>query len=71
MWISWKRLLYLWPFFLLYERDPHVPTSTVLSQCRSTYNVDPEGYRSELVVRLAEAWKLTHDNIDQAQLVQK
>ena len=59
------------PLFLLYERDSRVQTSTVLSQCRNIYNVDPEDYRSELVVRLTEAWKLAHDNIDQAQLVQK
>ena len=52
-------------------RDPRVPTSTVLSQRWGIYTVDPEDYRSELVIRLAEAWKLAHDNIDQAQLVQK
>ena len=59
------------PFFLLYGRDPRIPTSTVLSQTRSIYNIDPEDYRMELAVSMAEAWKLAGDNIARAQETQK
>ena len=35
------------PFFLMYGRDPHVPTSTVLTYHRSPYTVDIDDYKSE------------------------
>ena len=59
------------PFFLLYGRDPWIPTSTVLSQTWSIYNIDPGDYRTELAVSMAEAWKLAGDNIARAQQAQK
>lgn len=59
------------PFFLLYGRDPRVPTSTVLTYERSPYTVDIDDYKSELMVNLSQAWKLARDNIKVAQKYQK
>ena len=55
------------PFFLLYGRDPRVPTSTVLSSQRSAYVVDTDDYKTELVAGLSEAWQLARANIERAQ----
>ncbi len=43
------------PLFLLYGRDPRIPSSTVLSQTRSVYSIDTADYRTELMVSLVEA----------------
>ncbi len=59
------------PFFLLYGRDPRIPSSTVLSQTRSVYSIDTADYRTELMVSLAEAWQLAKSNIGHAQCRQK
>ena len=59
------------PFFLLYGRDPRVPTSTVLTYQRSPYTVDIDDYKSEMMTNLSQAWKLAQENIKVAQTHQK
>ena len=59
------------PFYLVYGRDPRIPTSTVLSQERSVYEVDIDDYKRELTLGLSQAWKLAHNNIQRAQGQQK
>ena len=59
------------PFFLLYGRDPRVPTSTVLTSQRNPYTIDIDDYKSELAVNLSQTWKLAQDNIKVAQKRQK
>ena len=59
------------PFFLLYGRDPRIPTSTVLTYERSPYAVDIDDYKSELMVNLSQAWKTARDNIKVAQANQQ
>ena len=59
------------PFFLLYGRDPRVPTSTVLTYQRSPYTVDIDDYKSEMMTNLSQAWKLAQENIKAAQKCQK
>ena len=59
------------PFYLLYGREPRIPTSTVLTQSRSVYNVDPDDYKTELVVGLGESWRLAREHIEKAQDSQK
>ena len=46
------------PFFLLYGRDPRLPTETTLSQPVSPYTVDLEDYRSDLASRMTQAWAI-------------
>jgi len=55
------------PFFLLYDRDPRILISTVLSQSWSVYNIDSDDYLAELVIQLAESCKLAQASIEQAQ----
>ena len=59
------------PFFLLYGRDPRVPTSTVLTYQRSPYTIDIDDYKSEMMTSLSQAWKLAQENIKVAQKYQK
>ena len=59
------------PFFLLYGRDPRVPTSTVLTYQRSPYTIDIDDYKSEMMTSLSQAWKLAQENIKIAQKHQK
>ena len=59
------------PFYLVYGRDPRIPTSTVLTQMQSVYQVDVDDYKSEFVFNLSQAWDLARANIDQAQKRQK
>lgn len=40
------------PFFLLYGRDPRLPTGTILEQTRTTYLCDAEDYQTELFINL-------------------
>ena len=59
------------PFFLVYGRDPHVPTETVLSHQRSPYLVDVDDYKEDLCSDLSLAWKLGADNIQKARKYQR
>ena len=59
------------PFYLLYGRDPRLPSGTILDQSRTTYLVDLDDYRTELVVNLKKARELALQNIQQAQEKQK
>ena len=59
------------PFFLLYGRDPQLPTETVLSKPESPYLVDADDYRTELVAQMSRAWTLARQKIEQAQKAQK
>ena len=51
------------PFYLLYGREPRVPTDTALNQPRTVYQIDFPDYCSELVAHLLDAWALAHQNI--------
>ena len=59
------------PFFLLYGRDPALPTSDTLSRERTPYMVDLDDYKLDLTTGLADAWKLAQENIKVAQERQK
>ena len=45
------------PFFLMYGRDPQIPTSTVLSQPQSA-SLDLDDYKTELMTNLWQSWDL-------------
>ena len=55
------------PFFLLYGRDPRIPTESALSQPRTVYTVDVDDYKTEFVSSLSDAWKIAQENIKVAQ----
>ena len=59
------------PFFLLYGRDPRLPTGSALDAVEAAYLVDMEDYCTELLVSLAKAKKIALENIRQAQAKQK
>ena len=59
------------PFFLLYGRDPQIPTAEVVSTPSTPYTVDLDDYRSELITGLSDAWKAAAENIKAAQCRQK
>ena len=62
------------PFYLLYGRDPRLPTtlgldSTQLQQ--EQHLTDLDTYKEEVAFKFSEAWKLAKDNIKIAQKCQK
>ena len=59
------------PFFLLYGRDPTLPTLEALSRERSLCMIDLDDYKMELTTGLTAAWKLAQENIKLAQQRQK
>ena len=59
------------PFFLLYGRDPRLPTEAALSPptSRAHYNLDD--YKTQAVTRMSDAWQLAQAKIVDAQRRQK
>ena len=51
------------PFFLLYGRDPRLPTGSELEDVRPKYLVDMDDYKTELVVNMAKTQKIALANI--------
>ena len=59
------------PFYLLYGRDSRIPTETGLSMPTPMYELDTEDYRTELVLKLSNAWSVAKEKIERAQDTQK
>ena len=59
------------PFFLLYGRDPRLPTETVLSPPKDEQVLDLDDYKSTLVREMNSAWKSARDSVCKAQTRQK
>ena len=59
------------PFYLIYGRDPRLPTATALSHPSSPYQVDLEDYRTELTTGLTKAWMTAQQQVKIAQAKQK
>ena len=59
------------PFFLLYGRDPRLPTEVALFSSPEDQNVDVDDYKAELVTGLSTAWEAARRNVEQAQQKQK
>ena len=59
------------PFYLLYGREPRVPTETVLNQPCTVYQINFPDYCSELIAHRSDARTLAHQNIKKAHSKQK
>ncbi len=59
------------PFFLLYGRDPRLPTELQLDAPSTRIEYDLDTYKGEVATRLQEAWKLAQDQVKKAQKRQK
>ena len=55
------------PFFLVYGRDPQLPTGSLLEQSPTTYPVDVEDYRTELLCTLKKTHAFGLESIRKAQ----
>ena len=59
------------PFFLVYGRDPRLPTPAVLSPKQSRTTIDLKEYGADLHVKMTGAWELARQCIGRAQKKQK
>ena len=59
------------PFFLLYGRDPKLPTEEALRPTPLRSTVDIADYRCEVLQKMQEAWDSARGNIKKAQKRQK
>ena len=57
--------------FLLYGRDPTLPTLEALSHERSPYTIHLDDYKTDLMVGLSSAWNTARECIEQSQECQK
>ena len=59
------------PFFLLYGRDAHLPTSEVLEIDPTRYPFNIKDYKTEFMTSMSEAWELAKSSVRKAQQRQK
>lgn len=59
------------PFFLLYGRDPQLPTDSALDAPVERCHPDLRSYRQELVEGLSDAWEVARAQVKKAQQKEK
>ena len=59
------------PFYLLYGRDPRLPTEAVLSPPKTQMVIDLKEYGAGLCDRMSQAWETARKMVDKAQKRQK
>ena len=59
------------PFYLLYGRDPRLPTEAALSTPLTRAYIDTDDYKTELTLNFTEAWDLARQQVEKAQRQQK
>ena len=59
------------PFFLLYGRDPVLPSENMLKPSPERDDIDVGDYRSEIAIRMSTAWESAQSKIKSAQQQQK
>ena len=59
------------PFFLMYGRDPVLPTADMLAHPDGRIRVSIDDYKEEITARMSIAWQATRDHIRIAQSKQK
>ena len=58
------------PFYLLYGRDPRLPTTLDMDN-NAKQEIDVDTYKGEMAINFDEAWDLAQNNIKRAQRHQK
>ena len=58
------------PFYLLYGRDPRLPTTLDMGNI-AKQEIDVDTYKGEIAIKFNEAWDLAQNNIKRAQRHQK
>ena len=58
-------------FYMLYGRDPMLPTPETLSKPVDRCYLEADDYHSQLVQSLSEAWERARKNVEKAQKQQK
>ena len=59
------------PLFLVYGRDPRLPTPAVLSPKQSRATIDLKEYGADLHAKMTDAWELARQCVGHAQKKQK
>ncbi len=59
------------PFFLMYGRDPRLPTELAMEPAKTRSFVDLDTYKGQVVSGLSEAWELARVHVKRAQKSQK
>ena len=59
------------PFYLLYGRDPKLPTATMLGSVDEGVGIEGDDYVAELTRKMSEAWSHAMKNVEKAQAGQK
>ncbi len=59
------------PFYIIYGRDPQLPTSSALSQPKTRYEVDLDDYMTNLTRSLSAAWEMARTEVKKSQSKQK
>ena len=59
------------PFFLLYGRDPRLPTPALLCPVKAQKVLDLKEYGAELQAKMVDAWECARRNVTKAQRKQK
>ena len=59
------------PFYLLYGRDPRLPTDELLDNSEDRRLIDTRDYKEEMSHRFAVAWELARSQVEKAQERQK
>ena len=55
------------PFYLLYGRDPQLPSDSVLNMPKDRRMMSLNDYKAEVTIRFADAWKLAQEQIKKSQ----
>jgi hypothetical protein len=59
------------PFYLVYRRDPRLPTPAAMTPKKTRTTTDLKEYGLPLLQKMTEAWELAHRSFGQAQKKQK